>query len=207
MNDRNAAAGTALLLIAAALVPAACGVSLAPSRDTWYTQHYMIMQDFEKGAYAKLGPEGKVEFRRLFWASREPGARLEFGTRLRWVSAAFRRENSRQPWNTDRGRIYLLNGNPITLDHDINENWSEPSALAGDRSREDIGAGVGETWTYRYDKNLVVYSFQFQKPNEWRLIDRMTGNEYRGGLERRSRDVVFGIRDLPAYKAELAKLK
>jgi GWxTD domain-containing protein len=198
--------GTAFLLIAAALVPVSCGISLAPSRDTWYTQHYMIMQDFEKSLYAKLGPEGKVEFRRLFWASREPGSRLEFGARLRWVSTAFKRENSRQPWNTDRGRIYLLNGNPVALDHDQNDNWSDP-ALAGDRSSEDIGAGLGETWTYRYDKSLVYYSFQFRKPNEWRLSDRMTGNQYRGGLETRNRDVVFGIRDLPAYKAELAKLK
>lgn len=206
MNEHKIARGTAFLLIAAALVPASCGISLAPSRDTWYTQHYMIMQDFEKSLYAKLGPEGKVEFRRLFWASREPGSRLEFGARLRWVSTAFKRENSRQPWNTDRGRIYLLNGNPVALDHDQNDNWSDP-ALAGDRSSEDIGAGLGETWTYRYDKSLVYYSFQFRKPNEWRLSDRMTGNQYRGGLETRNRDVVFGIRDLPAYKAELAKLK
>lgn len=206
MNEHKIAMGTAFLLIAAALVPASCGISLAPSRDTWYTQHYMIMQDFEKSLYAKLGPEGKVEFRRLFWASREPGSRLEFGARLRWVSTAFKRENSRQPWNTDRGRIYLLNGNPVALDHDQNDNWSDP-ALAGDRSSEDIGAGLGETWTYRYDKSLVYYSFQFRKPNEWRLSDRMTGNQYRGGLETRNRDVVFGIRDLPAYKAELAKLK
>ena len=65
---------------------------------------------------------------------------------------------------------------------------------------------MGKTWTYRYDQNLVVYSFQYRKPNKWRLFDRMTGNEYRGGLETRNRDVVFGIRDLPAYKAELAKL-
>ncbi len=206
MNDRKIGAGMALGLIAAALVAASCGISLAPSRDTWYTQHYMIMQDFEKDAYAKLGPEGKVEFRRLFWASREPGARLEFGARLRWVSTAFRRENSRQPWNTDRGRIYLLNGSPIALEHDQNDNWSNPAPFAGDRSREDIGTGVGETWTYRYDAFLVIYFFEFRKPSEWRLSDRMTGNQYRSGLETWSRDVVFGIRDLPAYKAELAKL-
>lgn len=206
MNGRNLTSGTALLLIAAALVPASCGISLAPSRDAWYTQHYMIMQDFEKTLYAKLGSEGKVEFRRLFWAFREPGARLEFGARLRWTSTAFKRENSRQPWNTDRGRIYLLNGNPIALDHDQNENWSDPAPLAGDRSREDIGAGLGETWTYRYDAFLVTYFFEFRKPNEWRLSDRMMGNQYRGGLETRSRDVVFGITDLPAYKAELARL-
>ena len=97
MNDRNISSGMAFLLIAATLVPASCGISLAPTRDAWYTQHYMIMQDFEKTLYAKLSSEGKVELRRLFWAFRDQGARLEFGERLRWVSTAFRRENSRQP--------------------------------------------------------------------------------------------------------------
>jgi GWxTD domain-containing protein len=206
MNMHKIATRPALWLIAAALVPASCGISLAPSRDTWYTQHYMIMQDFEKSFYAELGPEGKTGFRRLFWAFRDPGARMEFGARLRFVTTAFKRENSRQAWNTDRGRIYLLNGNPIALDQEANDNWDDP-ALAGDRSREDIGTGLGETWTYRYEQFLVYYSFQFRRPNEWRLSDRMTGNQYRGGLETRNRDMVFGIKDLGAYKAELAKLK
>ena len=207
MSKHKIATGTAILLIAAALVPVSCGILLTPSRDSWYRAHYMIMQDFEKSLYAKLGTEGQVEFRRLFWVYREPGARMEFGARLRFVTTAFKRENSRQPWNTDRGRIYLLNGNPVALDHDQNENWADPAPLAGDRSREDIGAGLGETWTYRYDAFLVTYFFEFRKPNEWRLSDRMMGNQYRGGLETRSRDVVFGIRDLEAYKAELAKLR
>jgi GWxTD domain-containing protein len=205
MNEQKIATGPALWLIAAALVPASCGISLAPSRDTWYTQHYMIMQDFEKSLYAKLGPEGKTGFRRLFWAFREPGSRMEFGARLRWVSTAFKRENARQPWNTDRGRIYLLNGNPVSVEYKENDNWADPT-LAGDRSREDIGTRLGETWTYQYDKFLVYYSFQFRKPNEWRLSDRMTGNQYRGGLETWNRDLAFGIKDLGAYKAELAKL-
>jgi GWxTD domain-containing protein len=206
MNDRKVVTGTAFLLIAAALVTASCGISLAPSRDSWYTAHYMIMQDFEKSLYTKLGPEGKTEFRRLFWAFREPGSRLEFGARLRFATTAFKRENSRQPWNTDRGRVYLLNGNPVAIDYQDNDNWADPTS-AGDRSREDIGTRLGETWTYQHDKSLIYYSFQFRRPNEWRLSDRMTGNQYRGGLETRNRDLVFGIKDLDAYKAELAKLK
>lgn len=206
MSGHKIATGPALWLIAAALLPASCGISLAPSRDVWYTRHYMIMQDFEKSLYARLGPDAKIEFQRLFWAFRELGSKIEFGARLRWVSTAFRRENARQPWNTDRGRIYLLNGNPVALDQEANDNWDDP-ALAGDRSREDIGTGLGETWTYRYDRYLVYYSFQFRRPNEWRLSDRMTGNQYRGALEARNRDLVFGIRDLEAYRSELAKLE
>jgi GWxTD domain-containing protein len=164
------------------------------------------MRDFEKGLYAKLGPEGKDAFRRLFWAYREPGSRLEFGARLRRVTAAFRKENSLQPWNTDRGRIYLLNGDPIAVDYQDSEAWADPS-LAGDNSREDIGMRGGETWTYGHGASTVLYFFRFLKPNEWRLVDRMDGNWYRAGLEAWSRDVTFGITDIEAYKAELAGLE
>lgn len=45
------------------------------------------------------------------------------------------------------------------------------------------------------------------KPAEWRLLDRMTGNQSRGGLEARSRTEDYGISNLEAYKAELEKLK
>jgi len=72
---------------------------------------------------------------------------------------------------------------------------------------EDIGARYGEVWTYTYGKYLVTYLFTFRKPSEWRLLDRITGNQFRGELEARSREEDYGISDLEAYKAELEKLK
>jgi len=164
------------------------------------------MRDFEKRLYAKLGPEGREAFRELFWAYRDPGSRLEFGARLRRVTAAFRKENSLRPWTTDRGRIFLLNGSPVSVDYADDESWANPAA-EGDVSRDDIAARRGETWTYVFGPSPVVYSFLFLKPNEWRLVDRMSGNWDRAGLEASSRDVTFGITDLGAYKAALAELK
>jgi hypothetical protein len=49
--------------------------------------------------------------------------------------------------------------------------------------------------------------FTFRKPAEWRLLDRMTGNQFRDELEARSREKDYGVFDLEAYKAELEKLK
>jgi GWxTD domain-containing protein len=186
------------LLVPAVLFPVACGIRLEPSKDVWYSQHYIVMQDFEKDIYVKLFAEAKVQFQNRFWAFRSPAAMGEFETRLSYVMTAFKRENSQQPWNTDRARIYLLNGSPVSIDYQENSYA---------RSNEDIGARSGEAWTYTYDKYLVTYLFTFRKPAEWRLLDRMTGNQFRGELEARSREEDYGISDLEAYKAELEKLK
>jgi len=186
------------LLVPAILFTVACGIRLEPSKDAWYSQHYIVMQNFEKAIYVKLSAEAKVQFQNRFWAFRSPAARGEFETRLSYVMTAFKRENSQQPWNTDRARIYLLNGSPVAIDYQEN---------SPDRSSEDIGARSGEAWTYTSGKYLVTYLFAFRKPAEWRLLDRMTGNQFRGDLEARSREVDYGISDLEAYKAELEKLK
>jgi GWxTD domain-containing protein len=164
------------------------------------------MRNFEKSAYARLGPEGRETFRELFWAHRGPGSRLEFGARLRQVAVAFQRENALRPWATDRGRIFLLNGSPVAIDYADDESWANPEAR-GDVSLDDIAALRGETWTYVFGASSVLYSFVFLKPNEWRLVDRMSGNWDRAGLEAWSRDVTFGITDLEAYQAALAELR
>jgi len=199
------------LLVPAVLLPIACGIRLEPSKDAWYSQHYIVMRDFEKDIYVKLSAEAKVQFQNRFWAFRSMAAMGEFETRLSYVMTAFKRENSQQPWNTDRARIYLLNGSPVAIDYQENGAWdggviSDPR-YQSDRSNEDIGARYGEVWTYTYGKYLVSYLFGFRKPAEWRLLDRMTGNQFRGELEARSREEDYGISDLEAYKAELEKLK
>ena len=186
------------LLVPAVLLPAACGIRLEPSKDAWYSRHYIVMQNFEKDIYVKLSAEAKAQFQNRFWAFRSTAARGEFETRLSCVMTAFKRENSQQPWNTDRARIYLLNGSPVAIDYQEN---------GYDRINEDIGARMGEAWTYTYSKYLVTYLFTFRNPAEWRLLDRMTGNQFRGELEARSREEDYGISDLEAYKAELEKLK
>ena len=186
------------LLVPAVLLPASCGIRLEPSKDAWYSRHYIVMQNFEKDIYVKLSAEAKAQFQNRFWAFRSTAARGEFETRLSYVMTAFKRENFQQPWNTDRARIYLLNGSPVAIDYQEN---------GYDRINEDIGARMGEAWTYTYGKYLVTYLFTFRKPAEWRLLDRMTGNQFRGELEARSREEDYGISDLEAYKAELEKLK
>lgn len=174
-----------------------------PRKDTWYTQHYVIMQDFERKAYKDLSVEGRKGFQELFWTVRTPEARAKFQARLDYVMLNFKQENRNQPWNTDRGRTFLLNGSPASVDYDQNNNWAMGSgATPSDRTNEDVGANRAEIWIYPYDKYFIRYTFAFVQPTQWR-ITQTTGSRYLGELETYNKNVTFGIADEAAYKQAL----
>jgi GWxTD domain-containing protein len=200
--------GVALLFILAILCLPARGVSAIPKKDAWYTQHYIIMQDFERKAYRTLSVDGRKVFQELFWAVRTQDARAIYRARLEYVKKNFWKENNQQPWNTDRSRVYLLNGSPVSIDVDQNASWAGAlpgqMAAATDRSNEDVGANRGEAWTYSYNRYFVKYNFIFVQPSQWKVVN--AGDRYRGELEDYSKNVTFGITDLEKYKQDLAAL-
>lgn len=181
-----------------------------PKKDAWYSQHYVIMQDFEKKAYRKLSEEGRKAFQELFWAVRTADARATFAERLEYVKKNFWKENNQQPWNTDRSRIFLLNGSPASIDVDQNASWGTrvmPGEMrpATDRTNEDVAANRAEVWVYPFDKYFVQYAFVFVQPYQWKIIQG-SGNRYLAGLEAHSREVVYGVAELEQYKLDLAGL-
>ncbi len=180
-----------------------------PKKDAWYTQHYIIMQDFERKLYRDLSIEGRKNFQDLFWAARTPEARAKFQARLDYVIKNFWKENSKQPWNTDRGRTYLLNGSPASIDYDQNVSFASPMpgtvADPAGRSGEDVGANRAEIWIYPYDQYFIKYTFAFVQPSQWRTT-QTTGNRYLGELETFNKKVTFGLVDEAAYKQSLEGL-
>jgi GWxTD domain-containing protein len=180
-----------------------------PKKDVWYTQHYIILQDFERKAYRGLSEVGRKDFQVLFWAARTPEARGTFAARLDYVIKNFWKENSKQPWNTDRGRTYLLNGSPASIDYDQNVSFATPMpgqvADNVSRSSEDLGANRAEIWIYPYDKYFIRYTFAFIQPSQWR-ITQTTGNRYLGELEDYNKKVTFGIVDAAKYRQDLDAL-
>lgn len=210
-NDRTWRRLVALAAVLPAFAAAGARVSAAiPKKDTWYTQHYVIMQDFERKLYRGLSEEGRQGFRELFWASRTAEARGKFLDRMEYVGKNFKPENRNQPWNTDRGRVYLLNGAPASVDYDQNVSFNTamlPGQVASgaSRSSEDLGANRAEIWVYPYDQYFIKYTFAFIQPNQWR-ITQTTGNRYLGDLETFNKTVTFGIVDEAAYKEALGKL-
>jgi GWxTD domain-containing protein len=197
--------------IAFSVLAGAAAVSAAiPTKDVWYTQHYMIMQDFERKLYRDLSEEGRKGFQELFWAARTGEARAKFKARMEFVTKNYMTENRKQPWNTDRGRTYLLNGPPASIDYDQNINFAStmmPGQVAdpASRSGEDLGGNRAEVWIYPYDQFFIKYTFYFVQPNQWR-ITQTTGSRYLGDLENSNKTVTFGIVDEVKYKADLALL-
>lgn len=187
------------------------GVGAIPKKDAWYTQHYIIMQDFERKAYRALSADGRKAFQELFWAARTSDARATFQARLEYVKKNFWKENNQQPWNTDRSRVYLLNGSPASIDVDQNTSWGSVAlpgqmAQATNRANEDVAANRAEAWTYQYDKYLINYIFAFVQPYQWK-ITQTTGSRYLGEFETYNKNVTFGIVDIERYKQDLAALE
>ena len=201
----------ALGAIVLSLLSGAAGASAGiPKKDVWYTQHYMIMQDFERKLYRDLSEEGRKGFQDLFWAARTALARAKFKTRMEFVSINYKTENRNQPWNTDRGRTYLLNGPPASIDYDQRVDLASIGALSGPprdvaSSNEDVAANRAEVWTYPHEAFFIRYTFYFVQPNQWR-ITQTTGSRYLGDLEKINKTVTFGIVDEAKYKADLALL-
>jgi GWxTD domain-containing protein len=198
----------------------ACSIHLMPSKDPWYAQHYIIMQDFEWDIYKELSKEGKTQFQELFWTVRDPKARELFERRLEFVTKTFKTESRHMPWNTDRGRIYLLNGNPaevryadntdiggITVVSTRGEGEGVLGSVEVDRSGEDIGARQAELWVYPYKSYRITYQFNFSQPRQWKLNPNMSESAFREELELYSRQVVYGILDMKKYREQLEELK
>jgi GWxTD domain-containing protein len=208
---RKAFQGITFILLTLVFL-SSCGANLMPTKDSWYTQHYYIMQDFERTVYRTISKAGKIEFQNLFWTARDPDSRKVFQERLSYITNAYKRENSHQPWNTDRGRIYLLNGPPAAIDIDQNTDWGTKigQAVSGgvDRSNEDVQAYRVEVWTYSFRKQYVKYSFMFVAPNEWKMAPALgAGNKFLGELEAYNRTVTFGIRNPENYNQDLEALE
>lgn len=200
---------------------AACGLQMSPSKDPWFAQHYYIMQDFEQKAYKSLSPAAKLEFQKLFWEVRAPQSKQEFDKRTAFVNETFKTENARQPWNTDRARVFLLNGNPAQIEYKQNDNWAMGAGGGGagaptrgaagvdDRSGEDVSANTAIEWTFRYENFLVKYVFQFSRPNSWitRQAANIESNRYLGALELQNKLQTYGIVDEKQYREKLEALK
>jgi GWxTD domain-containing protein len=190
----------------------ACGISLMPSRDTWYTQNYFLLQDYERQVYKDLTPAGKAEFQKLYWSARIPAIKEEYRLRMDFISRTFQAENRGQPWNTDRARIYLLNGSPATIDYRQNNDWvtrtTSGASSVTSRSGEDVSATSVEVWTYPYGPFFVYYGFAFDAPNKWKAVQIGMGDvRHLSELEVGNRRLTFGPADEEDYKKRLEALK
>lgn len=201
---------TGFLLGLVILGPAAGLINALPKKDVWYTQHYFLMQDYERKAYKNLSANGRLEFQKLYWEARPPAAKEEFDLRMAYIMPKFKNENSAQPWNTDRARIYLLNGRPadVVWIQDGGNNaavrFNQPSDYVG----ENIEGKTREVWTYPFEPHLVKYHFSSSPTNKWvQTQPSASEGRYIQALELRSRTRSWGPTNEETYKTELDRLK
>jgi GWxTD domain-containing protein len=214
-RHRGIRGGTVALLaalLAGVAATAGCSAGLMPTRDAWYTQHYYLMQRYEQDAYKKLSDAAKPQFQALFWEARSPEAKKLFDSRMEFILKTFAKENRSQPWNTDRARIYLLNGSPANIDYKQTP-WTMKTALGGgtgvsgvDRTNEDVQAMTDEVWTFPSQDHIIEYTFSYTQPNEWRLQIRPDQNRYLGEFELYNRQKVFGPLNPDEYRVKLEAL-
>lgn len=193
-----------------------CGIRTMPTKDPWYAKHFFIMQDVERNVYHSLSTAGKIEFQKLFWEARPIEAKQEFDNRMAYIANQYKRENYKQPWNTDRARIYLLNGPPAFIEQHVNDNWAiqvkqgtgKLPTISDTRTDEDIGAANLEVWAYHYKNQIVYYGFIFEPPNKWKQADLPVGGyRYMGELEAQNKIKTYGIKDEVSYRKKLEELK
>ena len=60
-NNRRILVALGAIFLSVLALPAR-GVGAIPKKDAWYTQHYIIMQDFERKAYRELSADGRKAF-------------------------------------------------------------------------------------------------------------------------------------------------
>ncbi len=183
-----------------------CGAKLIPTGDTWFAKHYIIMQDWEREIYKSLSKEGKEKFKNLFWQFRSPKSQALFENRLKVIDLQFKKENHAQPWNTDRGRVFLLNGPPAHIDYKESTRWYSFEEHSP-RENEDIQARMREVWRYSFEGGVVEYYFDFYPPSEWRLDSTVYRNPFLKEFERINKEKNFGIIQKDKYEKELEQLK
>ena len=136
-----------------------------PKKDAWYTQHYIIMQDLS-GSFTAIFRSQAGRTSRTF--SGRPGLLEGAGQvpgPVDYVIWNFWKENSKQPWNTDRGLTYLQRVprfHRLRSERQLRHDASRQVVDNANRSGEDVGANRGEIWIYPYDQYFIKYTFAFR---------------------------------------------
>lgn len=182
------------------LMLAGCAQFKSPLRDEWYSQHHFIMGDWEKKIYGQLSADRRLEFQKIFWDSRDPESQLEFWDRLEYVRTVYKVESPQQPWNTDRGRIYLLNGPPQEI------SFQAPPGIkplyVGDPGYDDALGIAVEVWSYHYRHRFARYIFKGRRLQQEAYLNADVRD-----MERENRRVFFGVTlDSESYRNDLMGL-
>ena len=160
------------LVVAASLFPAQKKLrekDLMPQYREWLQQTQYIIHPEEKEVFMQLSTDRERDiFIETFWKQRDPTPgtpqneyKDEHIRRFQYANKWFSRGSSKPGWMTDRGRIYIILGEPVSKD----------------RYPSNIGLYPCEIWSYYGDVSLGLPThfslvfFQRQGVGEYQLYD------------------------------------
>jgi GWxTD domain-containing protein len=109
------------------------------------------------------GVESKRAFLTEFWRNRMPGLREEYFSRIEHVNRAFR-SGAREGYRSDRGRVYIVYGEPDDVDRHPSETERRPY----------------EIWAYHQIQGGVIFVFVLKNPGgDYELVHSTHRNELR----------------------------
>jgi len=122
------------------------------------------MTDEEKNQYKAItGLEVKRKFMSDFWRRRPPGAREEYLARVSYANANFA-VMAREGFRADRGRVYIVYGQPDDVERHPNETDMRPY----------------EIWQYNNIQGGVIFVFvQKNSGGDYELVHSTHRNELR----------------------------
>jgi GWxTD domain-containing protein len=133
---------TPLILVLFLILPASFGaekkIKLPPKYKKWLEQEVVyIMTSKEEKAFKQLETDKQRDlFIEEFWRQRDPTPgtsrnefREEHYRRIEYANKWFGRGTSKPGWKTERGRIYIILGEPIYRDQFHNSQYIYPTEL------------------------------------------------------------------------------
>jgi GWxTD domain-containing protein len=143
--------------------------NLSPQYKLFLDMTYYISLDDERDVFLSLTNTRERDiFVRAFWQQRDPTPGtvdneyyMEIRKRFDYVQKYFSRGTSRQGWQTDMGRFYMILGKPNTIE----------------RFDSKPGLYPAHVWYYFGDKSLglpTYFSVMYYKPNnttEWKFYN------------------------------------
>jgi len=149
---------------------------LAPKYQEWLKLVSYIITDQEREVFLKLKRDADREaFIESFWKMRDPTPgtpeneyKEEIIKRFEYVNTNFKRGSSREGWQTDMGRIYMILGPPASIE----------------RIEGKTGIVPCQIWTYYGDvskglpSHFVLVFFQKAGVGEYKLYDPLADGPY-----------------------------
>ena len=159
-----------LILVAASFILAGVGHAqkpkLPPSYQKWLDEEVVyIITPLERDVFLKLQSDRERDlFIEAFWKHRDPApdsplneARNEHYRRINYVNRYYGRSAGKPGWRTDRGRIYIILGEPNDVQRFESKTMVYPTEIWFYQNKEALGLPLGFNLVFFQQGSLGDY--------------------------------------------------